>query len=160
LATGRRQLAQRLRRRGVTLSAGAVAALLAQHARACVPLSLLSRVVGSGTLSAASQAAPGLVSTLADSVMKGMLMRKLKVLSALVLCLVLTASLLVQRALLAQWADDKHDEAAKAALAAPKDAEAPAVRLDRDGEPLPPRALARLGSLHFRHGDSVGALAF
>src|SRR5262245_54489501 len=33
-------------------------------------------------------------------------------------------------------------------------------RLDRQGYPLPPGTVARLGRLNFRHGSPVGALAF
>jgi RNA polymerase sigma factor (sigma-70 family) len=46
------------------------------------------------------------------------------------------------------------------AAAAPPAAEAPALRVDRHGDPLPPGALARLGTLRWRAPSYVNALAF
>lgn len=42
----------------------------------------------------------------------------------------------------------------------PAQAEAPRVRLDRHGDPLPFGAVARLGTIRFRHGSTVTGLAF
>ncbi len=87
LARARVLLAKRLSERGVTLSGGALAAVLAQNvASAGVPDSVVS-----STISAASLFAAGLVSVkvaaLTEGVLKAMLMSKLKAVVAVVLVL-------------------------------------------------------------------------
>jgi RNA polymerase sigma factor (sigma-70 family) len=83
LARGRKLLAKRLTRRGVTLSAGSVAALASrQAASAGVPTSLISSTVKAAPIIAAGQATvAGVVSAkvaaLMEGVMKGMMLTKL-----------------------------------------------------------------------------------
>lgn len=43
---------------------------------------------------------------------------------------------------------------------APATADKPAVRTDRHGDPLPPDAVVRLGTMRLRHGDEIVELAF
>src|SRR5262249_52058231 len=82
-------LAQRLARRGVTCSSGALAAALAQQtAAACVPPALLTGTVQAATLLAAGQTAALLsarVLTLMEGVVQTMLLAKLKNAAALLL---------------------------------------------------------------------------
>ena len=84
LARGRRLLAQRLQRQGLTLSGGALAALLAQQAAmAHVPAALVHTVsqVGAQMLLGAAPAALAVsrsVLALTEGVMKAMLLGKLK----------------------------------------------------------------------------------
>jgi RNA polymerase sigma factor (sigma-70 family) len=89
LDAARRMLARRLARRGVTLSAVALAALLPQQATAAVPPALVSSTVQSAALVGAGQATtlllPGSVTALVEEVMKPMLWTKSKCLAALVL---------------------------------------------------------------------------
>ena len=93
LARARTMLAKRLAQRGVTLSGGALAAVLAQNvASAVVPLSLVLNTIGAATGVAAGQAvAAGVISvevaTLTEGVLKAMLMSKLKILAVLVVTL-------------------------------------------------------------------------
>jgi RNA polymerase sigma factor (sigma-70 family) len=75
LIAARRLLADRLTRRGVTLSAGAIAALVAQHAApAAVPTALAEATLNA----AAGTAVSTKVTLLAEGVLKAMLLTKLK----------------------------------------------------------------------------------
>ncbi len=90
LARARAMLARRLARHGVELSAVAVAALLAQDGtQACVPAPLLASTIQASALLAAGPSATGAFPTpvisLADQVLKVMLLTKLKIATALML---------------------------------------------------------------------------
>src|SRR6476469_4578444 len=83
LASARRTLAQRLTKRGVTLSGGAVAALLTSHAAsAAVPHALTHGLVRAAEALATGGACSGLVSAsavqLSEGVIRMMLLSKLK----------------------------------------------------------------------------------
>jgi RNA polymerase sigma factor (sigma-70 family) len=88
LARARAMLAKRLARRGVTLTSGALAGVLAREAAAGVPMALLAstlKVIGPGAI-------PATVAALTEGVLKAMLLNKLKAATAglLVLGLALT----------------------------------------------------------------------
>ncbi len=92
LVRGRAMLARRLKRQGVTLGAGAVAAALAQNvASASMPLPLVASTVKAASLVAAGQAVSGAVgakvATLTEGVLEAMLMTKIKVALAVVMAL-------------------------------------------------------------------------
>jgi RNA polymerase sigma factor (sigma-70 family) len=94
LARARVMLAKRLARRGVVLSAGALAAALARNvAAAGVPTSVASSTVRAASHLAAGQAATGVISAkvvaLAEGVMKTMFLTKLKVATVVLLVVVL-----------------------------------------------------------------------
>lgn len=97
LARARAMLAKRLTERGVTLSCGALVAVLAQHATATVvPNAVVSRTIQTVTTVAAGQAVAtgaisGNVATLTEGVLKAMLVNKLKAVVAVVLALGLMA---------------------------------------------------------------------
>lgn len=87
LTTAHRKLAQRLAGHGVTLSAGAVASVLSQNAAwAGVPLPLIASTSKAAALLATGKTAAGVVSVqvaaLTESVMKAMLLAKLKATAA------------------------------------------------------------------------------
>ncbi len=101
LATARRMLARRLARSGLSLSGGALAAMVAERAAAAVPASLLKATAQAAVLIAAGQAAAVLTpaALLMNEVLKAMLLTKLKVAVAVMLVTVaLGASGLVYRA--------------------------------------------------------------
>jgi RNA polymerase sigma factor (sigma-70 family) len=145
LATARRTLAARLTRRGLALSAAALAAALSQGAASAgVPRALVVSTVRVAT-TAARRAAAGAVSAgvsaLTDGVLKGMLMRKLNLTTALLLA----AAALGVTAARQAWArrpdeGSKPAERARNVNAAPKTEEAPRLP-DR---PMPVPALAHL----------------
>jgi RNA polymerase sigma factor (sigma-70 family) len=90
LARARTMLARRLTRRGVSLSGGALAAVLSQKvASADVPLAVVSATIGAASSYAAGQAATGVISApaaaLTEGVLKTMLMSKLKVATGVLL---------------------------------------------------------------------------
>jgi hypothetical protein len=91
LATGRRMLARRLVRCGLTLSGGALAVTLAEGASAAVPAPLAVRTVQAAALVAAGNtggvATP--VAVLMNEVLRAMLMTKLKVYAAVAVVSVL-----------------------------------------------------------------------
>jgi RNA polymerase sigma factor (sigma-70 family) len=98
LARARALLAKRLTQRGLALSGGVLAALLSQKvASAGVPTSVVSSTIKAASLLAAGRtAATGVISVtvaaLAESVLKTMLITKLKVATALLLAVVLAAA--------------------------------------------------------------------
>jgi RNA polymerase sigma factor (sigma-70 family) len=97
LARARALLVKRLTRRGVALSGGALAALLARSAASgTLPASVASSTGKIATLYAAGQAAgliPANVAALTEGVLKAMLLKKLKI-AAVVLLLVVFGALL------------------------------------------------------------------
>jgi Tol biopolymer transport system component len=95
LTTARRLLARRLARHGVTLSGGALAAILSDSAAsACVSKSLLASTAQAATALAAGQAS-SLISTkavaLTEGVLKNMLLSKLKIGAAVALLVALVS---------------------------------------------------------------------
>ncbi len=90
LTTARRMLAQRLRRRGVTLSGAALAAVLAPDvASACVPPALVNSTLKAAAALATGQATVAVVSSevaaLMHGTLKSMLLAKLKLTTAVLL---------------------------------------------------------------------------
>jgi RNA polymerase sigma factor (sigma-70 family) len=126
LARARIMLAKRLTRRGVVLSCGALAAVLAQQASAGVPASVVvSTIKAASLLAAGKAAATGAISVkvaaLTEGVMKAMLFTKLKAVLAVVLIfgfLATGATVLTCRTAAGQ--EDKPAIAEKPVKASPK----------------------------------------
>jgi RNA polymerase sigma factor (sigma-70 family) len=162
LGQGRDCLRRRLTRRGLSLPAALLAGLMAQAGRSAAGHAPLLRA----TLQAAVRpGVPGPTAApvspqavaLAREVTSAMLLSRLTTVSALLVGLLLAVS---GAGLLAS-APGPDQAATPAAQPEPAAAEAgPTARTDRHGDPLPAGAVARLGTVRFRHGMSVDRLTF
>jgi RNA polymerase sigma factor (sigma-70 family) len=89
LARARELLARRMKRHGVVVGAGAIAASLTADASAAVPAALLTSTVRAAALVAAGKSAAGVASAgaahLAKGVIKAMLLTKLKIVTAVLI---------------------------------------------------------------------------
>jgi RNA polymerase sigma factor (sigma-70 family) len=162
LARARRRLRGRLERRGVVLSSGAFGVLLAEKATAAVPLSVTAAALRLAALCAAGEVTfAGVVSSpvaaLAQGVLQTMTVTKLKmvitlavVLSALVAGAGLAAHLVLETRPVEAQRKDEPKTVAKGVDLPPPETDKQA-RTDFYGDPLPPGALVRLGSVQFRH---------
>jgi RNA polymerase sigma factor (sigma-70 family) len=176
LARGRAMLRHGLERRGVALSAALLAGLLAEEASAAVPAALAEATARAALLAASGGALAGPVAAMADGTARALAPARLKLAAALLALGVLAAGagVATHRALTAhlpalappgdQVANEEpapppKDAGDKPEPAAPP-AEKPAPRADAQGDPLPPGAVARLGSQRLRQADGVSAFAF
>jgi RNA polymerase sigma factor (sigma-70 family) len=154
LERGRKRLQARLKHRGITLSA-ALAIMIVSSGEAASAFLLRSTVT-----TALSGGIGNTVSGLAHSVLRTMLWGKLAGMMTVVLTIAFAASATVA---LVHPVSPKEfpEEQAPAIPIAQKSAEPskPPVRTDALGDPLPPRAVTRLGSLRLYHGKSVQNIA-
>jgi RNA polymerase sigma factor (sigma-70 family) len=166
LARGRALLRARLARRGLALSAAALAtALAANGAPAALPAGLAKAALQAGVRFAAGDGAAGLVSagaaTLAERGLKTMFAGKAKAVTALVLAaglLIGGAGTLTQEAVADREPPAK--QVGETQPAEPPAAPADRPRVDRYGDPLPAGAVARIGTARLQHGDYIWSLAF
>lgn len=157
LARARELLRDRLAGRGIALSAGGVALVLAEDAAAAVPAALVKSTVVAATSYAAGKMAQGLVSAqaiaLAEGMRNTMMTIQMKLAAAVLLAVAVLGAgsgvVLLQQPAVAQQADPKAPQAADQANPA-----------DQYGDPLPQGALARMGTLRWRHGGSVYFVGF
>jgi RNA polymerase sigma factor (sigma-70 family) len=161
LARARELLRDRLVGRGVALSAGGLTCLLgASAASATLPASLVRTTAQAALLfavgkSSATAAASAGAVALAEGVVNAMITSKLKLLTALILTVTLLgagAGVLIHQKGLAQEPGGKGNPPAQAK-------EKDQGRVDFYGDPLPPLALSRLGSLRLRH-DGVFLVSY
>jgi RNA polymerase sigma factor (sigma-70 family) len=162
LERARRRLHTRLERRGLALPA----ALLAVELGAASAASALSAALPAAVARAAADFASGAGRRVADrsapvalaeATLRGMAGVSLRTFAVLLLAVGLLAGgagvALREMSAAPPAADDPQPAPAKAAAA-------PAEPVDRLGDPLPPGAIARMGTVRFRHSDSVNYLAF
>jgi RNA polymerase sigma factor (sigma-70 family) len=145
LERARDLLRARLARRGLGLAAGLLGVALAE--RVTVPEALAASVAA-GRRGAVSAAAV----RLAETALRGTLLRRLVMTAAVLVAALAMAggALLIGRA---------PAEPERPAQPAPKPADAKEAARDARGDPLPAGALARLGTVRFRHGGPVEAMS-
>jgi RNA polymerase sigma factor (sigma-70 family) len=171
IGEARELLRKRLVRRGITLSAGAVATVLTTKANAAPIGALLTIGTVRAAMSFCAAKAPGAGSVsatvvgLAEAAMEATIETKSKV-ALLVLALALAVSG-------ASWASygTRRETAITALAEQPQEGLAlakpvqpakliPPVAADRLGDPLPEGAIARLGTTRLRHGEIIRDLGF
>ena len=172
LMRAKKLLSQRLARQGLGTTAGTIAILAATSAPASVPSALASSSVSFASLfadRAGPSAIPGKVAALAEEVLRGLLMSKMKTLLGTIVLLgllvggaafslhALNAGFLAAKpvdALVAQGPEAPNKEKVEV----PANGKPP--RLDSFGDPLPDGAAARLGARRFRDDGENTGLAF
>jgi RNA polymerase sigma factor (sigma-70 family) len=150
LERGRALLRSRLARRGITLSAGLLFAGMTQPAGAG-PTSLVRWIASAAMAGPGSDDVPPAVRALAEEGIHGMSWTKAKSAAILFLVIGLGAGVF---GLPAQKPPPMPP------AVGPSLAEKPGVKKDAAGDPLPAGALARLGTVRFRHGEWVTAMAY
>lgn len=164
LSRARKQLQERLTRRGVSLTAAlAAGALAGTGVQATVPRALLSATVKAAAGAAAGHAltsgdiSPSVIS-LVEGAKRAMALTKCKVVFSLVFCAGFIGVGLGSLQRLSAQPAAKESEP-KATKTDPKPEAGPAFILDRDGNPLPAGALFRFGSTRLRHDGQISASA-
>jgi RNA polymerase sigma factor (sigma-70 family) len=154
LERGRELLRRRLVRRGVTLSAALLGSQLAQAPAAALPALFAARVARLALPFSLGQAAglPGPAAALAEGVLRALALARFKA-AALALLLASLTSLAFAwwcgRGAPAGGAGQTDEPTAR--VAAPAQAQGPErPAVDLHGDPLPPGAIARLGTVRFR----------
>jgi RNA polymerase sigma factor (sigma-70 family) len=162
LARARDLLRARLARRGLALPGGGLTAALAQGAAwESVPAALLGLTLRAAVSFAGGGAVPaGAASEHALALAKGALrtMYATKLVRGTVLTFLLLGGGLLTYSLVAGTPPE--GQRADPPPALPGQADGKPDRTDRHGDPLPPGAIARLGTLRFRHGQHIKAVAW
>ncbi|MCI0742591.1 MAG: sigma-70 family RNA polymerase sigma factor [Gemmataceae bacterium] len=163
LERARHLLHHRLGRRGVSLSAALFVTLLCRDLVQAAPALLLKSTVQSALLFAAGQSASVLSAkaiALAEGICEGLSATKAKLIAVLLILSTLVAAgagALVQKP---TDAATPRRVAPHAIELLPEDENAALARTDVHGDPLPPGALLRFGTVRFRHGETISQVAF
>jgi RNA polymerase sigma factor (sigma-70 family) len=158
LTRGRRLLAKRLALRGVTLPAGTLAAVLSQGATPVHAELVVSTGKAATRFAAGGQAAvvSATVVALTQGVLKAMLLSKLKFATAVLVSVIVAGVGLLAHPTTAVKAPEVKRVEGPVATAGRTGQPTPAeggqrAGADHHGDPLPPGALARLGTGRLRH---------
>ena len=137
-------------------------ALVANTAEAAAPALLVNATLKAALHFACNGTTAGAVPmaavALAEEGMKAMATTKMKMLAMLLAALSLVGvgvGAIAQQAAVDKPPQDKPADAKPAAADAPRAKEDEQARLDDDGDPLPPGAVQRVGTLRFRQGGGT-----
>jgi RNA polymerase sigma factor (sigma-70 family) len=166
LERGRDALRIRLSRRGVTLSAVFLTTMVAR--KATVQAALLDTTVRTATLMVAGQADSALISVqvarLAAAATRAMILTKVKVGAAILLVASIaiagTGGMLAYGQLAAKQRQEEPPKPFVKVADRPEPARPNETRTDQYGDLLPPGAIARLGTIRFRHEDRVEEFSY
>jgi RNA polymerase sigma factor (sigma-70 family) len=165
LARGKELLRGRLTRRGVALSVGTIGSLLAEEASASLTASLVLPTVSAALEFAATGVTTIPAAKLACGVLRSMWMSKVKSLVAILFAIGLLsagAGVIARKGLAEQpiEASLEVDSDQPQVEHSPKPVATRPERFDQWGDPLPPGAIARMGTVRFRHGSPVYGVAY
>jgi RNA polymerase sigma factor (sigma-70 family) len=158
LGRGRKLLQQRLTRRGLALSAGSFTAFLVGNtASAAIPAQMLDSTL-KACLQIGSAAVSAPVAVLVEEGLKAMFWAKLKVATTLLLALSVATGLgaWAHQVLDIKPSERRENTGTQRVAKLPHSADPTQAGLDRNGEPLPAGAVARLGTVRFRHVVAKG----
>ncbi|MHB1424185.1 MAG: sigma-70 family RNA polymerase sigma factor [Gemmataceae bacterium] len=151
LERGRDLLRRRLQRRGVQLPA---AFLMVSLTGGRIRAALWAK-----TMQAAMYTPPSAIVALAEAALPALTAGKCKMIVAIML-LAASAAGVAGSMLTAKPRETAEPVQQAKAAAEPKKPQTPQVRTDRHGDPLPEGAIARLGTVRWRHGFLIKALAY
>lgn len=157
LERGRRRLQDRLQRRGIALSAALGLALVARDGMAERMPALLQSTVRA----ALHGGIGGTASVLASQVLQSMFLPKFAGVMAVTLTIALAAWTTLAPVYRGSTTEIPEDKKPAVRVESPNaGASKPQARTDALGDPLPQGAIARLGTVRFRHGGPIHRLLF
>jgi RNA polymerase sigma factor (sigma-70 family) len=155
---GRPRLRARLAKRGIAPAVLTAAFVQGTAEAAALTASVSHLVVRFAACPASAEISPS-VAALVHEGIRGMILTKLRLASAILLA----ATTLVAGAGLLAWPTPAPQPAEERAESKPPSASVsakPQIRRDQAGDPLPPEALSRLGTTRLRHGGTIMDLVF
>jgi RNA polymerase sigma factor (sigma-70 family) len=165
LARARELLRQGLLRRGLTLSGTALTAALTESAS--VPAATITAAARMAKLFVLGQSAGGgavsaTVATLAQSALHAMTLAKVKTVLAMIaaFCVLAGGGLAAHRLWNANGSPPQRTETPTSIKSAEQPRKESLARTDRYGDALPPGAVARFGTVRWRHAGWVTGVAF
>ncbi|HEV8059997.1 MAG TPA: sigma-70 family RNA polymerase sigma factor, partial [Gemmataceae bacterium] len=159
LDRGCQMLNARLTRRGVSLSAGALTPVLANRSWAVIPAGLVQPVVTAAIRFSRGLPVEGPAVGLAQGLIQGMFLSKVKIAVGVLVALCALAGGAVGLARQGQSHLALQEEPVGPAIGMAQQSEEKKPKVDAFGDPLPPGAVGRLGTVRWRQGSPIICLA-